>query len=85
MLHLHALRLHAMGVPAFYRWLHDSYKRCVRDYIIDGPAAAVFPGESASSTATLENQPDDWPPNPNGIEVDNFYIDFNSQLKSSQQ
>ena len=57
-----------MGVPAFYRWLHDSYPRCLRDFISDGPAAASFADADA------------WPPNPNGVEFDNFYIDFNQVI-----
>ena len=45
-----------MGVPTFYRWLHDHYPKCVTDYI------------EAPASMTDET----WPENGNGVEVDNF-------------
>lgn len=44
------------GVPTFYRWLHDHYPKCITEY--------------HESTATVDD--DEWTPNPNGMEVDNF-------------
>ena len=51
-----------MGVPAFYRWIHDTFPRCVTDYR-EGVDAAWNDAE--------------WPPNANGLEFDNVYLDFN--------
>ena len=51
-----------MGVPAFYRWLHDNWPKCVNDY-----------REGVDATWADAQ----WPPNPNGIEFDNLYLDFN--------
>ena len=51
-----------MGVPAFYRWLHDSFPKCVTDY---------------RESTDVEWDDEEWPPNPNGIEFDNVYLDFN--------
>jgi hypothetical protein len=45
-----------MGVPTFYRWLHDHYPKCVTDYV------------EAPASMTDET----WPENGNGIEVDSF-------------
>ena len=47
-----------MGVPTFYRWLHDHYPKCVTDY--------------SEGTASMTDS--EWPPNGNGIEVDNFVL-----------
>jgi 5'-3' exoribonuclease 2 len=49
-----------MGVPSFFRWLHDNYPLSLHDYV--------------EEAAELDEP---WPPNPNGIEFDNFYLDFN--------
>ena len=56
-----------MGVPTFYRYIHEKFPKAVRDYVEvmpDGLEAAVEADWSAE-------------PNPNGIEVDNLYLDFN--------
>ena len=49
-----------MGVPTFFRWIHDRFPRCISDYIEHAPSEA-----------------DPSSPNPNGIEFDNLYLDFN--------
>ena len=51
-----------MGVPAFYRWLHDTFPRSVTDY-------------REATDASFSDE--EWPPNANGIEFDNLYLDFN--------
>ena len=51
-----------MGVPTFYRWLHDRYKAAIHNYREDVDVRA---------------DADEWPPNPNGFEVDSLYLDFN--------
>mmetsp|Transcript_30240 Transcript_30240/g.96506 ORF Transcript_30240/g.96506 Transcript_30240/m.96506 type:complete len:913 (+) Transcript_30240:32-2770(+) len=50
-----------MGVPTFYRYVHDRWPRCISDYV-------ERPAESA-----------EWDrlPNPNDIEFDALYLDFN--------
>ena len=53
-----------MGVPTFYRWLHDRYGRSIRDY-------------REISNASFDELAPEWPPNPNGFEVDCLYLDFN--------
>ena len=56
-----------MGVPTFYRYVHEKFPKCVRDYVEvmpDGLEAAVESDWSAE-------------PNPNGVEFDNLYLDFN--------
>ena len=56
-----------MGVPTFYRYIHEKFPKAVRDYI------EVMPDGLEAATEA------DWSaePNPNGIEVDNLYLDFN--------
>jgi 5'-3' exonuclease len=56
-----------MGVPTFYRYIHEKFPKAVRDYI------EVMPDGLDAATEA------DWSaePNPNGIEVDNLYLDFN--------
>ena len=57
-----------MGVPTFYRYIHEKFPKAVRDYV------EVIPADDLD--AAMES---DWSaePNPNGIEVDCFYLDFN--------
>jgi 5'-3' exoribonuclease 2 len=50
-----------MGVPAFYRWLRQSYPRCVTNF--------------REIPASFKD--DLWAANPNGVEFDNLYLDFN--------
>ena len=56
-----------MGVPSFYRWLADKYPQVVSDciehaaQIVDGHVVEVDSAE----------------PNPNGVEIDNLYLDMN--------
>eukprot|EP00966_Prymnesium_polylepis_P122104 2822548-Prymnesium_polylepis.1 len=52
-----------MGVPSFFRWIHDKFPRCIRNYIELPPAVAATSWSKE--------------PNPNGIEFDNLYLDFN--------
>ena len=54
-----------MGVPTFYRYIHEKFPKAVRDYI------EVMPDGLDAATEA------DWSaePNPNGIEVDNLYLD----------
>ena len=62
-----------MGVPTFLRFLHDRFPRCIRDYIElhpDGLEAACAADWSAE-------------PNPNGLEIDNLYLDFNGLVHSA--
>ena len=56
-----------MGVPTFYRYIHEKFPKAVRDYV------EVMPDGLDAATEA------DWSaePNPNGIEVDNLYLDFN--------
>ena len=56
-----------MGVPTFYRYIHDKFPKCIRDYV-----EQVAGGLEAASER-------DWSaePNANGTEFDNFYLDFN--------
>ncbi|KAL1518589.1 hypothetical protein AB1Y20_002877 [Prymnesium parvum] len=51
-----------MGVPSFFRWVHDKFPRCLRSFV-ELPLAAGAPWSRH--------------PNPNGIEFDNLYVDFN--------
>ena len=57
-------RTHIMGVPSFFRWIHDKFPRCVSAF-----------AERPVTQHLLNN----WyrEPNPNGIEFDNLYLDFN--------
>ena len=55
-----------MGVPAFFRWLTQKYSRTLVD------ALEQTAGELAG-TETLDISL----PNPNGVEFDNLYLDFN--------
>ena len=55
-----------MGVPAFFRWLTQKYSRTLVD------ALEQAAGELAG-TETLDISL----PNPNGVEFDNLYLDFN--------
>lgn len=50
-----------MGVPSFFRWLHDNMPRCLHNY----------------REVPTDPDADEWPPNPNGVEFDNLYLDFN--------
>jgi len=63
-----------MGVPTFYRYVHDRFPKCIRDYIETTSSAEL---ECASSS--------DWSstPNPNAIEFDNVYIDFNGLVHNA--
>jgi len=50
-----------MGVPTFYRYVHDRWPRCISDYV-------ERPHESAEWSDL---------PNPNDVEFDALYLDFN--------
>ena len=65
--------LEKMGVPTFLRFIHDRFPRCIRDYTEvqpDGLEAACAADWSAE-------------PNPNGLEIDNLYLDFNGLVHSA--
>ena len=51
-----------MGVPSFYRWLHEKFGKCITEYV--EPAVPLDTDWSAA-------------PNPNGVEFDCVYLDFN--------
>ena len=51
-----------MGVPSFYRWLHEKFSKCITEYV--EPAVPLDTDWSAA-------------PNPNGVEFDCVYLDFN--------
>ena len=44
-----------MGVPSFYRWLHEKFGKCITEYV--EPAVPLDTDWSAA-------------PNPNGVEFD---------------
>ena len=57
-----------MGVPAFFKWLTGKYGRVMAD-AVEQKANSEFATELGGIDASA--------PNPNGIEFDNLYLDFN--------
>ena len=59
-----------MGVPSFFRWVHDKFPRCISNF-----------AELPMSQHLINNW---WrEPNPNGIEFDNLYLDFNQIIHNA--
>lgn len=57
-----------MGIPALFRWLSDKYPKIMSNVIEDEakamPDSTVIPVDSSLK-------------NPNGVEIDNLYLDMN--------
>ena len=62
-----------MGVPSFFRWIHDKFPRCLVPFV----ELRACAGAGASSSELLRE------PNPNGIEFDNLFIDFNQVVHNA--
>lgn len=56
-----------MGIPAFFRWLAEKFPKVIVDVVEDG----------FQEVDGVRVPIDTSKPNPNGIEVDNLYLDMN--------
>ena len=64
-----------MGIPALFRWLSDKYPKIMTNVIEESPKKVYDKSIPADSSKTIPV--DSSQPNPNGVEIDNLYLDMN--------